>query len=174
MGWVIKQDRKLCRLQAWAVGGVRRSLTLQRLRGQPEGWRAGDGVPTDAVHGLEASDQRSQERCGQCLWAQVPGLRTVGGQGLGGQMCGGPQGAGRLQGTYSATHTPLGRAQHGAGGGETQALPAGLEGVLRDGANAQGLAKAGRMVAPPNAGDPVAALKTVKDDLPGTQSDGGQ
>jgi hypothetical protein len=27
MGWVIKQDRKLCRLQAWAVGGVRRTLT---------------------------------------------------------------------------------------------------------------------------------------------------
>ncbi|MDO9481745.1 MAG: reverse transcriptase domain-containing protein [Hydrogenophaga sp.] len=30
-----------------------------RLRGQHQGRRAGDGLPQKAVHGLEASDQRS-------------------------------------------------------------------------------------------------------------------
>ena len=64
----------------------------------------------------QASDQRSQERGGQCLRAQVPGLRAVGGQGPGGQMRSGPQGAGQLQGPHPATHAPLGRAQHGASG----------------------------------------------------------
>jgi RNA-directed DNA polymerase len=98
-----------------------------RLHGQQEGWRAGDGLPQEAVHGLEASDQRSQERGGQRLRAQVPWVCVVGGQGQRGQMCGGSQGTGQLQGPHSATHAPLGRTQHGAGGGETQALPAGLE-----------------------------------------------
>lgn len=93
-----------------------------RLRGQQEGRRAGDGVSQETLHGPEASDQRSQERGGQRLRAQVPGLRAVGGQGQRSQMCGGLQGTGQLQGPHSATHAPLGRTQHGASGGKTQAV----------------------------------------------------
>ena len=52
--------------------------------------RAGDGAAAAAVRRAEASDQRSQERGGQRLRAQVPGLRAVGGQGPRGQMCAWP------------------------------------------------------------------------------------
>ena len=114
-----------------------------------------------AVRQAQASDQRSQERGGQRTRAQVPGLRAVGGQGPGGQMQGGCQAAAGLQGPHPATHTPLGRAQHGASGAEAAALPAGLEGVLRAGANTQGLARAGRMAASPTAGDPAQTLEAA-------------
>jgi retron-type reverse transcriptase len=45
-----------------ALGGARLQLCalrrrLQRLRGQQEGGRAGDGLPQEALHGLEAADQ---------------------------------------------------------------------------------------------------------------------
>jgi RNA-directed DNA polymerase len=122
--------------------------------------------------GLKFSDQRSQERGGQRLRAQVPGLRSVGGQGQRSQMQGGRQGAGQLQGPNKATHAPLGRPQPGAGGGQAAALPVGLEGVFRPGANAWGLASAGRVVAPPTAGDPAHTVETAEDDLPGTQDAG--
>jgi len=46
-----------------------------------EGRAAGDGVAEQAMHRTEASDQRSQERGGQRLRAQIPGLRAVGGRG---------------------------------------------------------------------------------------------
>lgn len=87
-------------------------------------------------------------------------------------MCGGPQGTGQLQGPHPATHAPLGPAEHGRSGGQTAALPAGLEGLLRAGANAQGLAKAGRMAAPPIASDPAPAMEAAQDHLPGTQGTG--
>ena len=145
-----------------------------RLRGQQTSWRAGDGVPQETLHRLVASDQRSQECGGQRLWAQVSGLRVVGGQGQRSQMCGGLQGTGQLQGPYPATDTPLGRAQHGAGGGQTQALPAGLEGLLRDGANAQSLARARRVAAPPITSDPTQAVEKAADDLRGTESIGSE
>jgi hypothetical protein len=69
--------------------------------------------------GLKLSDQRSQERGGQRLRAQVPGLRSVGGQGQRSQMQGGRQGAGQLQGPNKATHAPLGRPQPWTGCGLT-------------------------------------------------------
>jgi len=81
-----------------------------RLRGQHQGRRAGDGLSQEAVHRLEASDQRRQECGGQCLRAQVPGLRVVGSPGQGSQMQSGRKGAGQLQGPRAATHAPLGRA----------------------------------------------------------------
>ena len=84
-------------------------------------------------------------------------------------MCSGPQGRGQLQGPHPATHTPLGRAQHVASGAETEAVHAGLEGVLRAGANTQGLARAGRMAASPPEGYPAKALETADDDIPRTQ-----
>ena len=48
----------------------------------------------------------------------------------------GPQGRGRLLGPHPTTHTSIGRARHGASGAAAEAVPAGLEGVLRTGANA--------------------------------------
>ena len=145
-----------------------------RLRGQQEGRRTGDGVSQKTLHRLEASNQRSQERGGQRLRAQVSGLRVVDSQGQRSQMCGGLQGTGQLQGPDKAAHTPLGRAQHDASGGETAALPAGLEGVFRDGTNAQSLARAGQVAAPPIASDPTQAVEMAADDLPGTQGAGGE
>ena len=75
--------------------------------------------------------------------------------------CRGPQGAGQLQSSNQATYAPLGRTQHGAGGGEIEALPVGLEGELRVSANTPSLAKAGRVTTPPTAGHPVQALETA-------------
>ena len=138
--------------------------------------KAGERVmalPQDVVRQTQASDQLSQKCGGQRLRAQVPGLRAVGGQGPGSQMCSGPQGAGQLQSPHSATHAPLGWAQHGASGRETEALHTGLQGVLRAGANAHGLAKARRVVAPPIASHPTQALEEAKSDLPRTQGAGG-
>lgn len=64
------------------------------------------------------------------------------------QLCG--KGAEQLQGPHPTAHAPLGRTRHAAGGGgETQALHAGLEGVLWYGKNTQSLAQAGRVAAPP-------------------------
>ena len=71
------------------------------------------------------------------------------------------QGAGQLQGPDPAAHAALGRAKRGAGGGETAALFAGLEGVLRVGANAPSLARAGRVAAPPPAGHPAQAVEAA-------------
>ena len=88
-------------------------------------------------------------------------------------MCSGPQGAGQLQGPHPPTHAPLGRAQHGASGGEAQALHAGLEGVLRDGANAKSLARAGRVATPSTEGYPAQTLEAAQGDLSGTQGAGG-
>ena len=82
--------------------------------------------------------------------------------------CAVAQGHGPLQGPHPATHTPLGRVQHGASGAAAAAVPAGLEGVLRAGANAQGLARAGRVAASPLEGNPAQALETADDDLPRT------
>ena len=57
----------------------------------------------------------------------------------------------QLQSPNQAAHPSLWRAQHGSSGAKAQALCAGLEGVLRVGANATGLAGAGRVAAPPPA-----------------------
>jgi site-specific DNA recombinase len=86
--------QRSARRSGQGAGGARLQLCalrrrLQRLRGQHEGWRAGDGAAAQAVRWAAASDQRSQECGGRRLRAQVPGLRTVGGQGPRGQMCGG-------------------------------------------------------------------------------------
>jgi hypothetical protein len=79
------------------------------------------------------------------------------------------QGRGQLQGPHPATHTPLGRAQHGASGAAAAAVHAGLESLLRVGANAQSLARAGRVAAPPPEGDPAQALEAAGDDVPRAQ-----
>lgn len=104
-------------LEARGYSFARYADDCLRLRGQHQGRTAGDGLFEEAVRRLEASDQRSQERGGQCLRTQAPGVRAVGGQGQRGQMCGGKESTGQLQGPYPATHTPLGRAQCGASGG---------------------------------------------------------
>ena len=88
-------------------------------------------------------------------------------------MCSGPQGAGQLQGPHTATHAPLRCAQHKPSGGKAQALPAGLEGVLRAGANAKSLARTGRMAASPSAGYPAQTLEAAPDNLSRTQGTGG-
>src|SRR3989304_1224259 len=71
-------------------------------------------------------------------------------------------------------HAPRGRTQHGASGGETTALPAGLEGVLRVGANTKSLARARRMAASPPEGYPAQALEAAQSNLPRAQSAWGE
>lgn len=71
-----------------------------------------------------------------------------------------------LQGPHPSAHTPLGRTQRGASGAAAEAVHAGLESVLRAGANAKSLAQAGRVAASPPEGDPAYALETVGDDVP--------
>ena len=73
----------------------------------------------------------------------------------------------------SSVASAFGRAQHGASGGKFAALAAGLEGLLRVGANATSLARARRVAAPPITGHPAQALEAVKDYLPRTQGAGG-
>jgi Transposase IS66 family len=56
MGWVIKQDLKLCRLQAWAVGGVRRSLTDNNsLKVLSAGLRLGHPFPARPLAGPDGA-----------------------------------------------------------------------------------------------------------------------
>ena len=62
---------------------------------------------------------------------------------------------------------------HKPSGGKAQALPAGLEGVLRAGANAKSLARTGRMAASPSAGYPAQTLEAAPDNLSRTQGTGG-
>ena len=92
----VNHDILIDRRGRQGVGGARLSLCalrrrLQRLRRQHQGRRAGDGLPQEAVRQTPASDQRSQERRGQCLRAQVPGVCAVGGQGQRSQMCSVPK-----------------------------------------------------------------------------------
>ena len=61
-----------------------------------------------------------------------------------------------------------------AGDGTAAPLSAGLEGVLRAGANAQCLAQAGRVDASPAAGYPAQAVEARHDHVPGTAGAGSQ
>jgi tripartite ATP-independent transporter DctP family solute receptor len=161
-----------------SAGGARLQLRplrrrLQRLRGQHESGRAGHGLPQETVRQTPTSNQRSQECGGKRLRAQIPGVCAVGWQRPGSQMCSGEESTGQLQGPNPTTHAPHRRAQHEPSGGETAALPAGLERVLRAGANARNLANAGRMAAPPPKSHPTQTLQAAQDDLPRTQGAGG-
>ena len=66
----------------------------------------------------------------------------------------------RLDAAGASTDAPQRRAQHAGRGGWAAALPAGLEGVLRTGANAWRLAQAGRGAAPPATRDPAKTVET--------------
>ena len=121
---------------------------------------------------LRLDGQRGQERGGQRVRAQVPGLQLLGGPGRRGQAPGGRQGLATFkQRVRQLTRRSGGRSMAG-GGGTAAALSAGMEGVLPAGANAERLARAGRMDAPPAAGHPAQALETRHDDLPRTAGAG--
>jgi hypothetical protein len=64
--------------------------------------------------------------------------------------------------------------QHGTSGGWPAAVPAGMERLLRIGANAERLALTGRMVASPDACDPTQAVEARDDHLPRTAGAGRQ
>ena len=63
---------------------------------------------------LQLDGQRDQERGGQRVWPQVPGLQLLGGPGRRDQTQGGRQAAGDVQAAHPATDPPLGWAQHAA------------------------------------------------------------
>ena len=75
-----------------------------------------------------------------------------------------------VQAAHQATDAPLGRAQHGEGGANAAAVPAGMEGLLWPVANAKGLAKAGRVAATPATGHSAQALEARPYDIPRTAS----
>ena len=87
-------------------------------------------------------------------------------RGTSGQTQSGGQATGDVQAAGAATDAAQRRAQHAASRGRAAALPAGLEGVLRAGANAWRLAKAGRGAAPPAARGPAQAVGTRAHYLP--------
>ena len=82
------------------------------------------------------------------------------------------KGTGKLQDPNTPTHTPQWRAQHEASGRKAQALSAGMEGLLRDGANTKHLAQAGRMAAPPPEGYPTQTVEARAHDIPRTHGTG--
>ena len=92
--------------------------------------------------GLKLQINEAKSAVGSALGRKFLGYELWGGQGQASQMCSGLQGTGQLQGSNPATHAPLRRTQHKPSGAKAQALPAGLEGLLRIGANAQSLASA--------------------------------
>ena len=103
--------------------------------GSQKAGERGDGLSEEAVHQTQTSNQRSQECGRQRLRAQIPGIFAVGGKGQRGQVRSSQKGTGKLQDPNTPTHTPQWRAQHEASGRKAQALSAGMEGLLRVGAN---------------------------------------
>ncbi len=75
--------------------------------------------------------------------------------------------AARVQAPGQATDSPQRRAQHRASGGEAAELPAGVEGVLRTGANPARVAQAGRVDTTPATDSAPQAMATWQDGLPG-------
>ena len=153
---------------------VRYADDCERVRSQSSGGRAGDGAAATAIWKTATDDQRSQECGGERIWSQIPGLQLVGSAWKSGPTACGRQTPGDVQAAGASTDAPQRRAQHASSGARAAALPAGLEGVLRTGANAQCLARAGRVAAPQVAGHPAQAMQTRHDHLPRTARVGSQ
>src|SRR5213079_2072461 len=79
-----------------------------------------------------------------------------------------------VQATHPRTDRSLRRPESTGGRGAAEAICTGLEGLLPAGANAKGLAKAGRVDASPVASDPTQALAPRHYDLPGIAGAGGR
>ncbi len=101
---------------------------------------------------------------GYSLWVGAKGR---------GQTRGGSQADGNVQAADQATEPALGWTKHARGGAASATVRDGLEGVLWVGANAKSLARAGRMAAPPIAGDTAQAMEARYDHVPRTASAGG-
>ncbi len=137
--------------------------------------RAGERVMAlllTALWPAASHGQRDQERGGQRVPAQVPGLQLLGGSRRQDQTPGGRQTYGNVQATRPATHPSLGRTQSRRGGEKAANLCVGMEGLLPAGANAASLAGTGQVDATPAAGDPTQALEARQDHLPRTAGTG--
>jgi hypothetical protein len=124
--------------RSWSAGPQLRALRrrLQRLRGQPCAGERVMALLRKAVRSAEADGQRGQECGGGALRAQVPGLRAVGSQGREANALQGQASRWQLQAADQATDTPQRAGAAWSRWWSGCGLSAGLEGVLRAGANA--------------------------------------